>query len=144
MAESLFLTIQPMPAAFTVIESHTVPNAKKSEKRQKQHRITLRVSAQEHAEITHHAELAGLTVGAYIRSQCLIQQTTRAIRRPTIEVITMTRLQGEMNRVGSNIHQLLKHINFGNTPDNSEIKAAFKGYQEVIQAILAALGRQPK
>ena len=49
-----------------------------------------------------------------------------------------------MNRVGSNIHQLLKHIRFGGTPAGDEVTAAFAGYREVIAAILETLGRSKK
>jgi hypothetical protein len=115
-----------------------------SEMRQKQHRVTIRLAASEQAELAAAAERAGQTVGAYIRSRVLAAPITRARRRPAVEVVALTRLQGEMNKVGSNIHQMLRRLNFGETPAGDEVRAAFAGYREVIAAILTTLGRGPR
>lgn len=122
--------------------------AKKSrrgtETRQKQHRVTVRLASAEHAELEAAAERSGVSVGAYVRSRVLTAPTTRARRRPSVEVEALARLQGEMNKVGSNIHQLVRRINFGETPAGDEVRSAFAGYREVIAAILGALGRRPR
>jgi uncharacterized protein (DUF1778 family) len=112
-----------------------------TEKRLKQHRITFRLADSEHAQLVAAAEREGQTLGTYIRSRVLVAPTTRARRRPVVEVQAITRLQGEMNKVGSNIYQLTRRINFGETPESNDIRAAFAGYKEVIAAIMAALGR---
>ena len=115
-----------------------------SEIRQKELRVSVRVTAAEHAAIAEAADREGLTVATYARSRLLAAPTTRARRRPNVDVQAITRLQGEMNRVGTNIHQLLKHIRFGGTPASDEVVSAFAGYREVIAAILATLGRVPR
>lgn len=112
-----------------------------SETRQKQHRITIRLAESEHAEIEAAAERAGQSVGAFVRSRVLLGAVTRARRRPSVEVQALAKLQAEMNRVGSNIHQMSKRINFGETPASDEIRSAFQGYREVVAAILTTLGR---
>lgn len=112
-----------------------------TETRQKSHVIPFRVNDAERAELEAAASRAGLTVGSYIRGRVLAAPTTRAMRRPSVEVETLARLQGEMNKVGSNIHQLVKRVNFGETPAGVELREAFAGYREVIAAILATLGR---
>lgn len=113
-----------------------------SETRQKQHRITFRLSEGEHAQLLAAAEREALTIGSYIRSRCLATPTTRAQRRPTIEVQTLASLHGEINKIGSNIHQVLKRINFGETPEGREVHEAFTGCREIIAAIRAAMGRE--
>ena len=65
---------------------------------------------------------------------------TQSRRRPSIEVQAITRLQGEMNRVGGNIHQILKRVNFGETPIAEEFSQALKGDRQVIATILETLG----
>jgi hypothetical protein len=111
-----------------------------SEVRQKQDRITFRVTAAEYAEIAEAAAKAGcVSVGGYVRSRALASPTTKSLRRPTLDVQAIARLQAEMNRVGSNIHQLLKLIRFGGTPASEEVLAAFAGYREVTAAILQTL-----
>lgn len=112
-----------------------------SETRQKELRVSVRVTAAEYAEIAEAANREGLTMASYARKRLLAAPTDRKYRRPTIEVQALARLQGEVNRVGTNIHQLLKHIRFGGTPAGDEIMAAFAGYREVIAAILTTLGR---
>lgn len=112
-----------------------------SETRQKVERISVRVTAAEYAEIAEAADREGLTLAAHARSRLLAAPSERKYRRPTVEVRALARLQGEMNRVGSNIHQLLKQIRFGGTPAGDEIQAAFRGYREVVAAILTTLGR---
>ena len=111
----------------------------RSEVRQKQTRITFRVTAAEYADIADAAGRAGVSVGGYIRGRVLAATTTRSLRRVALDVQAVARLQGELNRVGSNIHQLLKLIRFGGTPAGDEILAAFTGYREVTAAILVTL-----
>jgi hypothetical protein len=117
------------------------PRKSGSEQRQKERRITFRMSPQEYATLEEAAGSAGLTLGSYIRSNVLEAPQTRQRRRPSVEVMAVTRLQGEMNRVGSNIHQILKRVNFGETPVAEEFHEALSGYREVIAAILETLGR---
>lgn len=115
-----------------------------SETRQKELRVSIRVNADEYAEIAQAADREGQTLASYARKRLLATPIERKHRRPTVEIQSITRLQGEMNRVGSNIHQLLKHIRFGGTPAGDEVIAAFAGYREVIAAILATLNRGPR
>src|SRR3954468_7864091 len=83
-----------------------------TEQRQKQRIINFRVTPEEDAELTASAASAGLTPGTYARMRALTAPKTRSrIRRPPVEVQALTRLQGEMNKVGSNIHQILKRVN---------------------------------
>lgn len=129
------------PAVQLVQEVPTPRQRHGSETRQKMERISIRVTAAEKAEIADAANRQGLTLATHARERLLAAPTERKYRRPTVEVQALARLQGEMNRVGSNIHQLLKHIRFGGTPAGDEVVAAFQGYREVVAAILSALRR---
>lgn len=112
-----------------------------SQKRARGALVNFRVSAEERAELDQAAQRAGLTLGSYIRERVLAAAKTRSVRRPTVEAQAVTRLQAEMNRIGGNIHQILRRVNFGETPAAAEFQEALTGYREVIAAILAALGR---
>jgi uncharacterized protein (DUF1778 family) len=118
------------------------PRKSGSEQRQKRRRIIFRVTAEEYDSLETAARGAGLTLGSFIRTRMLTATQTRQRRRPSVEVEALARLQAEMNRVGSNIHQILKRVNFGETPLAHEFHDALAGYREVIDAILAALGRK--
>ena len=117
------------------------PRRSGSEQRQKQSRITFRLSGAEYGTVQVAADRAGVTLGTYIRDCVLKSPETRRRPRPSVEVQAVTRLQGEMNRVGGNLHQLLKRVNFGDTPMVHELREALTGYKEVIASILNVLGR---
>jgi hypothetical protein len=99
----------------------------------------VRMSVEERAAIEAHASREGLSLGGYMRSRALAMPTTRANRRPPVDILALVRLQGDLNKVGGNIHQLLRHVNFGRLVEGDEVRAAFQGYREVIAAIMAAL-----
>jgi hypothetical protein len=111
-------------------------------KRKRSMTFPVRMSAEERAAIEASAEREGLSLGGYIRSRALAMPTTRAHRRPPVDILVLLRLQGDLNKVGGNIHQLLRHVNFGRLIDpHDEIRVAFLGYREVIAAIMAVLHR---
>jgi len=114
-----------------------------SEQRLKQRKISFRVSDGEFGSVQVAADRAGVTVGTYVRDTVLGSPETRRRHRPSVEVVAVTRLQGEMNRLGGNLHQLLKRVNFGDTPMVHELQSALSGYKEVIASILRVLGRGP-
>jgi hypothetical protein len=118
------------------------PRNSGSENRQKHRRITFRLTAAEYGALQVAADRAGVTLGTYIRDCVLNSPETRRRPRPSVEVQAVTRLQGEMNRVGGNIHQILKRVNFGETPMTHEFREALAGYQQVIESILTVLGRR--
>lgn len=115
-----------------------------SEQRQKGRVLSVRLSAAEHGELQAEADRAGQTLGAYVRARVLAAPTTRARRRPSVEVQTLARTLGELNKAGSNIHQLLKLVRFGDTPAGDEIGAAVKTWREAVAAVMATLGRVPR
>ena len=112
-----------------------------SEARQKQRRITFRLNEQEKATVEQAAGDAGLTTGTYIRDCILKPPQTRRRRRPSVEVETLAALLGQLRKAGSNIHQLLKRVNFGDTPAGSEIRGAAKSCDDAAGTILEVLGR---
>ena len=111
---------------------------RRSEKRKTLPPFPLRLLPEERAAILAAADQAGLTMGSYIRS-CIPQASkTRARRLPSVAIVAIAGLQNELNKIGSNIHQLLRHVNLGRLIDtDGEVAAAFAGYQQGIAAILA-------
>jgi hypothetical protein len=102
----------------------------------------LRLLPEERAAIEAAAEQARLTIGSYIRQCVLDAPTTRARRLPSVEVMAIIKLRGELNKIGTNIYQLLRHVNFGRLIDpDGEIAAAFADYRETTAVVRAALRR---
>ena len=109
-----------------------------SETRQKQLRVTYRVTEAEYTEIELAASKAGLTIASFSRACILGAPITRARHRPSVDILALAKLQNELNRIGSNIFQLLRHVNFGRLIDTAdEIRQAFAGYREAIAALMA-------
>src|ERR1700733_15574938 len=71
-----------------------------SEKRKRSPIIGFRATDGERAEIEAAAEVAGLTVGSYVRARSLANPTTRAVRRPPVEIAQLAQLLGLLGAVG--------------------------------------------
>ncbi len=114
-----------------------------SETRQKERRISLRVTGDEYAKVEAAATGAGLTLASYARLSLVDAPRTRTRRRPLVDVAALSKLLGELNRIGGNIHQILRRVNFGDTPVAHEFHEALQGHREIISEIRRAMGMEP-
>ena len=119
------------------------PSRKKSgsEHRARGGIVAFRVSESERAELAQAAERAGLTLGSYIRQRVLSAPQTRAIRRPPVEQKLLAQLLGQLGRVGGNIHQIVKHMNFGAGVMHDELRSALASFEAAAASIMEAMGR---
>jgi hypothetical protein len=103
--------------------------------------ISVRCTAEDHAEIDEQATKAGLSKGAYLRALALGEPGPRAVRRPPIERKELARLLGHLGKVGSNINQLAhaKNAN-GAFPGLPELTAIRRDIGEMRDALIKALG----
>lgn len=115
-----------------------------SEKRLRAPIIGFRVTDAERIELEEAAERAGLTLGSYIRQRVLTAPKTRAVRRPPIEQKLLAQLLGQLGRVGGNIHQIVKSMNFGEGVMHDELRAALAAFEGAAAAIMEAMGRGQK
>lgn len=112
-----------------------------SESRQRGGIVGFRVSGTERAELEKAAELAGLTLGSYVRERVLSAPRTRAVRRPPIEQKLLAQLLGQLGRVGGNIHQIVKQMNFGAGVMHDELRSTLKSFEDAAATIMEAMGR---
>jgi hypothetical protein len=112
-----------------------------SDKRKRPGSISIRVSADERIALEAAADRERLSLGGYIRTRVLSLPSTRARHRPSVDLVALAKVQHELNKIGGNIYQLLRHVNFGRLVESDEIRAAFAGYREAIGAIMAAIRR---
>jgi Bacterial mobilisation protein (MobC) len=115
-----------------------------TENRQKQRRITVRLSPEEYARLEASAGTAGLTIGSHVRATMLNAPKTRMRRRPLADVAALAKLSVELNRIGGNINQITKRVNFGETPVAAEFSRALSGLDEILSAIRQAMGLDAK
>jgi hypothetical protein len=110
-----------------------------SEKRQRSRLVQVRCTDDEFAQIEAAAERASLTVGAFMRRQCLGTSGPRAVRRPPVERAALAQMLGHLGKCRSNLNQIARVLNSGgDTPDG--IPAAIAEFREACAAIMQALG----
>lgn len=114
---------------------------KRSESRQKGRVLSVRVSEAEHQTVEALAQRAGLTTGSYVRSRVLEKPTTRAIRRPVPEVQKLSKLLADLGRIGSNINQLARRANSGDTPLAGDIREALAACRQIAEQAKDTLDR---
>ncbi len=115
-----------------------------SEQRQKSRIANFRVTPEEYRQIESHAEREGLTFGSYLRTRALATPTTRAMRRPMMEKVILGKLTAELGRSGSNLNQIARAMNSGETVVIDDIQAALKEQRQILAAIIDVLGRNPR
>ena len=112
-----------------------------SETRLRQRPITFWVPDAEAEELIAAAELAGRSLGSYIRARLFAAPVTPSPKPPAVDPLVLTRLQKDLERVAGDIHELLRWVEFGHSPLAEEFRAAFTEYRKVSAAIRNALRR---
>jgi hypothetical protein len=115
-----------------------------SENRQKQRRITFRLTEVEYATLETSSAGAGLSLASHVRETLLNVPETRSRRRPLADVAALARLFAGLNKIGGNINQITRRVNFGETPSAAEFSGALAGIRETMAAIRAAMGLTDK
>ena len=119
----------------------TSPSRTGSETRQKQRRITFRMTEEEYAVLEIAAAKAGISIGGYIRERVLAAPVTRSVRRPTVERAMLAQALALLGRTSGSLHQIAKHLNFGGT-DSAGLPEAITEVKAAGASIMAALGRR--
>ena len=128
----------------------------KSEQRRRNHRSTIRMTAEEDARVRQLAAEKGLSVGAYLRHAALGDKGPRAQSRPkpkqkamAAATVRLQQLSAEHNRIGSNLNQIARAANAAGfeTVASGDLAEAVAQYEKAVDelgamraAMLAALG----
>ncbi len=115
-----------------------------SERRRKYANLTIRLLPEERAQIEVEAERAGLSLGGYVRVRLSAQSAIRAVRRAPVDTEILARVLAQLGRVGGNLHQLVRHLNFGNYDALGDASAVLEELRQVSASIMGALGRPPR
>lgn len=114
-------------------------------KKQPKNRIAnFRVTPDEYRQIETNAEREGLTFGSYLRTRAVETPTTRAMRRPVVERVILSKLTAELGRSGNNLNQIARALNSGETATIDAIQAALAEHRQILAAVIETLGRQPR
>jgi hypothetical protein len=113
-----------------------------SQTRQRAGIVTFRATAGEREELILAADRAGLSVGSYVRGRALVQPTTRAVRRPTVERAALSQILAQLGKAGSNLNQIARALNAGGD-ERADLAAAIDEFRAACAAVLQAMGKRP-
>jgi hypothetical protein len=103
-------------------------------------RLSIRLSENERLDIESRAQRAGLTMGGYCKHVIFNTEPPRQSRRPVPEKAELSRLMGQVSRVGANINQIARQLNMHSAIDVVEITSAVADVSELRASIMKALG----
>lgn len=109
-----------------------------SEKRQRQHKVGVRLTDQEYALIKAQADRAGVSMADVFRYGALNMPPLRASRHPSVDRQEICRLIAVFGQVADGLHELELA---GASPP--EIEAMQRDVADLRAAALEALGRLP-
>ena len=115
-----------------------------TETRQRQRRLTYRITETEYAQVEAAASAVGLTLASYARWRTVDAPTTRARRRASVDILAIARLLAAVHKAGVNLHQIARHLNFGGMPFEKELQEVLALHRAVCAAIIAELKREPQ
>ena len=118
---------------------------KKSERRQRQHQIKIRCTAEEFNTAAANAAEAGLSVAAYARAAMLGDAGPRAKARLPVDAALLRQVLAQHGRYGNNMNQIAYVLNAEGSHKviEPDFRLALKEWGEIRDMILAALGRAP-
>lgn len=119
----------------------TAKSRRGSETRKKSIPVTSRYDETEFAELDEAASRAGVTRASYQRIQSLSEPKTRSTRRAPIERELLAKVLGQLGKIGSNLNQLARAANVGET-DRAEIVVAVAELRALVPDVQDALGRK--
>ena len=111
-----------------------------SEKRQRERIISVRVKDHERLKIEANAAAVDLCASSFLRVMGTGQHRPSERRRPNPDMRQVGKLLAECGRIGGNVHQLVKEMNFGGIPQADELDAAGREVRALVAAAIKALG----
>ena len=103
-------------------------------------RLSIRLTDTERLDIENRAERAGLSMGGYCKFVIFNTDPPRRSRRVVPEKAELSRLIGQVSRVGANINQIAKQLNMYSAIDVVEVSNAMADVAELRASIMKALG----
>jgi uncharacterized protein (DUF1778 family) len=111
-----------------------------TEKRQLQARLSVRCTHAQRQKIAAAADAAGLSVSAYVLAVVFNQALERNVAVPKIDREALRQILAQLGRLNGNLYQIVRALNFRETPDLSALSAHREDVAAVCGAVMAALG----
>ncbi len=100
----------------------------------------MRLTPGERSQLEAAAERAGMSVGAFMRQQCLDTAGPRAVRRPPVERAALAQILAQLGKCGSNLNQIARVLNSGGD-EPPGMTHAIADFREACAGITRMLGR---
>jgi hypothetical protein len=113
-------------------------------------RITVRLSAAEHALLLNEAERAGFTPSAFVRHALTHEKPPRAARRPPVEKTRLASILAKLGETGEALRQLLTAVRAAARGSDAvllierDLSRALAELSAARRALMAALGRRAR
>jgi hypothetical protein len=118
------------------------PARKKSEKRQRQKQVKIRLLENEFNAVAAKAAQSGMSFGAYVRAAAVGEAGPRAQRRLPVDAQLVRLGLAQLGKYGNNMNQIAYQLNaHGETGLEADFRAALHEWGEIRDAMLAALGK---
>jgi len=114
-----------------------------SENRARKKNLVIRMTCDEFDEVAKRADAAQLTRSSYARSEILDSPPPRQARRPAVETENVARVLAQLGKIGSNLNQIARHMNSGNSIANETLARALTDVSVMRDACMSALNRKP-
>lgn len=120
------------------------PARKKSQKRQRSEQIKTPLTKDEFNRVAANAAAAGMSKAAYSRAAMLGDAGPRSLRRLPFDDEKIRRVLALHNKYGNNMNQIAYQLNaHGVTLMEGEFRGALKEWEEIRDATMDLLGREP-
>jgi len=116
---------------------------RKSEKRKREKRLTVRFNDQEYHALQEYADRAGLSPSGYLRHTTLQTKPPRQSYRPVKDHEKLALILASIGRIGNNINQLAYVANTGSWPEQQNLNQACAHVHEIRDMLIQALGLEP-
>jgi hypothetical protein len=117
---------------------------KKSETRQRQKQVKLRLLDEEFNAISAKASASGMSAAAYARAAMLGDEGPRAQRRLPIDAQLARQVLAQLGKYGNNMNQIAYGLNaYGERGLEADFREALREWAEIRDTLLAMLGHNP-
>ena len=116
---------------------------RKSEKRERERRLTVRFNDQEYLALQDFADRAGLSPSGFLRHTTLNTKPPRQSYRPVKDHEKLGLLLAAIGSIGNNINQLAHVANTGSWPEHQSLDKACADIRMMRDILIQALGKEP-
>lgn len=116
---------------------------RKSEKREREKRLTVRFNDQEYLALQDYADRAGLSLSGFLRHTTLNTKPPRQSYRPVKDHEKLALLLASIGSIGNNINQLAHVANKGSWPEQQSLDKACADIRMMRDILIQALGKEP-